>query len=92
MSGPSSSKQKPGNYKTDSIPTASKHKTPVEVADASSSNIVPTDLQTEMGLTGTGKEQASGGASSDGKPPYFIEKPLSVFDAKINIYRKSQSL
>ena len=89
MSGPSSSKQKPGNYKTDSIPTASKHKTPVEVADASSSNIVPTDLQSEMGLTGTGKEQASGGASSDGKPPYFIEKPLSVFDAKINIYRKS---
>lgn len=53
------------------------------------SNIQPNDLQEEMGLTGTGKEQASGGASSDGHPPYYIEKPLSVFDSKINVYRKS---
>lgn len=47
------------------------------------------DLQVEMGLTGTGHEQASGGASSEGKPSYFIEKPLSVFDSKVNVYRKS---
>lgn len=66
---------------------------PPKIVKADSSQQVaepqPNDLQEEMGLTGTGKEQASGGASSEGKPPYFIEKPLSVFDPRVNIYRKS---
>lgn len=42
-----------------------------------------------MGLTGTGKEIASGGASSDGLEEYQIERPLSIFGNKINTYRKS---
>ena len=63
--------------------------TPPKTIASADSSIQPTDIQAEMGLTGTGREQASGGASSEGKPPYTIEKPLSIFDAKINIYRKS---
>lgn len=62
---------------------------PPKTIAAADSSIEPTDIQAEMGLTGTGREQASGGASSEGKPPYSIEKPLSIFDAKVNIYRKS---
>ena len=46
-------------------------------------------LQDTMGLTGTGKEMASGGASSDGQAEYQIERPLSMFGDKINTYRKS---
>lgn len=42
-----------------------------------------------MGLTGTGKEMASGGASSDGQVEYHIQKPLSMFGDRINTYRKS---
>lgn len=45
-------------------------------------------MQEAMGLTGTGHEQASGGASSEGKPPYYIERPISIFDSKVNIYKK----
>lgn len=41
------------------------------------------------GLTGTGKEQASGGASSDGKEVHVIERPLSIFENRVNTYRKS---
>lgn len=40
-------------------------------------------------LTGTGKEQASGGASSDGMMVYYIEKPLSIFGVKESTYTKS---
>lgn len=39
-------------------------------------------------MTGTGKEQASGGASSDGKPLYELQKPISNFGEKVNIYKK----
>lgn len=46
-------------------------------------------LQDSMGLTGTGKEIASGGGSSDGQEEYHIEKPLSVFGDKVSVYRKS---
>jgi hypothetical protein len=63
-------------------------------AEASQSNIQADDLQEAMGLTGTGLEQAkggggSGGASSEGKPVYHIEKPLSIFDSRVSVYRKS---
>lgn len=40
-------------------------------------------------LTGTGKEQASGGASSDGMMVHTIEKPLSIFSSRKNTYTKS---
>ena len=40
-------------------------------------------------LTGTGKEQASGGASSDGMMVHYIEKPLSLFGPKTSTYKKS---
>nr|WPR17925.1 MAG: capsid protein [Chemarfal virus 36] len=43
----------------------------------------------EMVLTGTGKEIASGGASSDGMATYTIERPLSIFGNKISTYKKS---
>lgn len=49
----------------------------------------PSDLQDAMNLTGTGREQASGGASSEGKPVHVIEKPLSVFPGRVSTYTKS---
>ena len=42
----------------------------------------------EMALTGTGKEQASGGASSDGMELYTIERPLSIFGSNDSSYTK----
>lgn len=63
-------------------------------AEADQSGIATDQLQEAMGLTGTGKEIASGGggsggAASDGKGPYAIERPLSIFDSRISVYRKS---
>lgn len=55
---------------------------------------VPPELPTlaedvEMAqLTGTGKEQASGGASSDGMPVHYIERPISLFGKKESVYKK----
>lgn len=48
----------------------------------------PSSLEAGMQLTGTGKEQASGGAASDGMPEYRIERPISLFGSKISTYRK----
>lgn len=42
-----------------------------------------------MPLAGTGKGTADGGANSSGTPPYYIERPLVVYDTRINTYRKS---
>lgn len=42
----------------------------------------------DMGLTGTGKEQASGGASSEGTPMYKTIKPYSDFGQKTSTYTK----
>nr|QVW56787.1 MAG: VP1 [Phylloscopus inornatus ambidensovirus] len=39
-------------------------------------------------LTGTGKESASGGASSDGMELYTIDRPLSNFEGRVNTYTK----
>lgn len=48
---------------------------------------IPQDIEMAS-LTGTGKEQASGGASSDGMMVHYIEKPLSIFGTKTSTYRK----
>ena len=42
----------------------------------------------EMNLTGTGKGQASGGASSDGQMAHYIDRPMSMFGTKENTYIK----
>nr|QVW56791.1 MAG: structural protein VP1 [Phylloscopus inornatus ambidensovirus] len=67
----------------------------ISSSDAKKPAIAPTAapatdlLQNAMGLTGTGAEQASGGASSDGQMEYCIERPMSHFGDRINTYRKS---
>jgi hypothetical protein len=48
---------------------------------------VPQDIEM-ANLTGTGKEQASGGASSDGLMVYTIERPISIFGTKTSTYKK----
>lgn len=48
---------------------------------------IPQDIEMAS-LTGTGKEQASGGASSDGMMVHYIEKPISIFGAKTSTYKK----
>lgn len=58
-------------------------------APVQQANISTTDLQKSMKLTGTGKEQASGGASSEGLMAYEIERPLTLFGRKQSIYTKS---
>jgi hypothetical protein len=70
---------------------------PAEGASSSKTQALPTPAQApeavpdvEMAqLTGTGKEQASGGASSDGMMVHYIEKPLSIFSTRENTYKKS---
>jgi len=71
------------------LPSSSK----VRVSEGNSGQAAaqPTDtsLNSEVNmLTGTGKEQASGGASSDGTPVYTIDRPLSIFGAKTSTYKK----
>lgn len=39
-------------------------------------------------LPGTGKDQASGGASSDGMMVHYIERPISNFGTKESVYTK----
>lgn len=53
-----------------------------------SSAVETNELQDAMGLTGTGKEQASGGASSDGQMSYYIDRPITNFGAKVSTYTK----
>ena len=58
------------------------------VGPASADNVnLPADA--DMGLTGTGKEQASGGASSEGTPLYQTIKPYTDFGQKTTTYTKS---
>lgn len=47
----------------------------------------PQDI--EMGLPGTGREQANGGAGSDGQQVYAIARPMSMFGTKTSTYVKS---
>lgn len=44
--------------------------------------------EVEMGLTGTGKEQASGGASSDGMAVHTVPRPITIFGHKESVYTK----
>ena len=82
IQGPSAQRRR------EDIPDQSQqHPSAGQVVDANV-NQEPNLIQEAMGLTGTGKEQASGGASSEGKPNYIIERPFSHFDAKINVYKK----
>lgn len=48
------------------------------------------EVDEEMPLTGTGREQAEGGASANTRMDiYQIERPISNFGSKISVYRKS---
>lgn len=58
-------------------------------AGSTTGNIQPNEVQQVMGLTGTGAEQASGGASSEGLARYMIERPISLFGTLTNTYTKS---
>lgn len=59
------------------------HSADTEVPQESS----PQDI--EMGLPGTGREQANGGAGSDGQQLYAIERPITIFGTTISKYVKS---
>ena len=69
------------------IPKLSQASTPSRGGTVPQAAEPPTDIEMAS-LTGTGKEQASGGASSDGEMAYYIEKPLSIFGAKTSTYKK----
>jgi len=58
------------------------------VGSATAAGAAPEDIEMAQ-LTGTGKEQASGGASSDGMMVHYIEKPFSMFSSRENVYTKS---
>lgn len=59
-----------------------------QAGGSSSTSNIPQDIEMAT-LTGSGKEQASGGASSEGMMVHYIEKPLSVFGRKESVYTKS---
>lgn len=66
---------------------------PSEAKKAKVEPAVPTEVvanipDVEMGLTGTGAEQASGGASSDGQMVHTIPRPMSDFGPRTNTYSK----
>lgn len=67
--------------------------TTASTAEGSRKAAVPAEIVTnipdvEMGLTGTGSEQASGGASSDGQMVHIIPRPISNFGERTNLYTK----
>lgn len=70
-----------------SLNEATPQKTIKTTAD-STNNIATTDIQDAMGLTGTGAEQASGGASSDGQARYVSDVPRTLFGDRITVYKK----
>lgn len=45
-------------------------------------------VESTMGLTGTGAEQASGGASSDGQMTHYTDVPRTLFGDNISVYKK----
>nr|WEY02532.1 MAG: VP1 [Canine parvovirus] len=47
-----------------------------------------TPMSVDMPVTGSGKEQASGGASSDGQIAHYIPRPLTIFGKKASVYTK----
>lgn len=61
---------------------------PEGIATATAPGAAATDVEMAVN-TGTGKEMASGGASSDGQMVHYIEKPLTIFSRRENIYKKS---
>ena len=87
-SSASSSKRSNANHWADSSGIPAKvGKTVGEVEPVQQATDLLQDAS--MTLTGTGKEQASGGASSDGQgKSYYIEKPLSAFGSKVSTYKK----
>lgn len=64
---------------TASVPSAGTQAVEPEIAAAQDTN---------MPLTGTGKEIASGGGNSVGQAEYTIERPLSIFAGRVNTYKK----
>ncbi|MGL5384239.1 MAG: hypothetical protein ACRDCC_12215, partial [Culicoidibacterales bacterium] len=71
-----------------SQPKQAKIEAAVPQATAADPANIPQDIEMAQ-LTGTGKGQASGGASSDGLPIHYIEKPISIFGSKTSTYTKS---
>lgn len=60
----------------------------IPASEGTSDSSQTSEVVGTMSLTGTGKEQASGGASSEGTPPFMIERPLSTFGNKITSFKK----
>lgn len=75
--------KRPGEPAEGDTPT--KKGTATAATPAADPNL-PEDMAT---LTGTGEEQASGGASSEGLVVHYIEKPISIFGHKTTTYKKS---
>lgn len=82
----STPKKRPAEPEEADTPTKRGAIQPAQVPPQLPSNSVEVEM---ANLTGTAKEQASGGGSSDGLEVYYIEKPISIFGRKQSTYIKS---
>lgn len=82
---PSTSKRDPPDEGGRAL-KASKPEEPV-VANADSSVVDNSDI--EMGLPGTGKDQAEGGGSSEGQDVFVLPTPISIFGDTRSVYKKT---
>lgn len=57
-----------------------------KISNLSTDGVSSTDE--EMPLTGTGKEQADIGSSDNSTMVYHVDRPLSIFENRNNVYRK----
>lgn len=87
-------KRPAGNSKTDKVPAKKplqRHPTDPNIS-STGDNQVLNDTDVDMPLTGTGQEQASGGADSSGQQMYIIERPFTNFGMKESVYTKVHKL
>lgn len=104
MPGPHSTTEAPTDHVSTTVPSTSKRGggplqgTPApKVANTGNTGSPPavpsnsgnTPSGNMSSLPGTAKEQADIGGDVDTSPIYHIEKPLSLFNDRVNVYRKS---
>lgn len=104
LPGPSSTTQAPTDHISTTAPSAGSKRTAEADSSSGSATkkqahgtgVIPSDsaavssTDVEMAsLTGTGKEQADIGGNTSMDMVYHIEKPISIFNNRSNVYRKS---
>lgn len=100
LPGPSSTTQAPTNHISTTAPSVGSKRQSADSTSGGTPNKVPaissgqsegvsSSSDMSKSLPGTGKEQADIGGSSSMDMVYHIERPLTLFTSRENVYRKS---